>query len=37
MSHSYKAVSWNRNKLIYDVFLLAGIAVWCGHPNKMLA
>jgi nitrite reductase/ring-hydroxylating ferredoxin subunit/DMSO/TMAO reductase YedYZ heme-binding membrane subunit len=28
MSHSYKAVSWNRNKLIYDGFLLAGIAVY---------
>jgi nitrite reductase/ring-hydroxylating ferredoxin subunit/DMSO/TMAO reductase YedYZ heme-binding membrane subunit len=28
MSHSYKAVSWNRNKLIYDGFLLAAIAVY---------
>jgi nitrite reductase/ring-hydroxylating ferredoxin subunit/DMSO/TMAO reductase YedYZ heme-binding membrane subunit len=28
MSHSYKPVQWNRTKLIYDAFLLAGVAVY---------
>ncbi len=28
MSHSYKPVQWNRTKLIYDAFLLAGVAAY---------
>jgi nitrite reductase/ring-hydroxylating ferredoxin subunit/DMSO/TMAO reductase YedYZ heme-binding membrane subunit len=28
MSHSYKPVQWNRNKLIYDAFLLVGVAAY---------
>jgi nitrite reductase/ring-hydroxylating ferredoxin subunit/DMSO/TMAO reductase YedYZ heme-binding membrane subunit len=28
MSHSYKPVQWNRTKLIYDAFLLSGIAIY---------
>lgn len=28
MSHAYKPVLWNRNKLIYDAFLLVGITAY---------
>ncbi len=28
MSHAYKPVQWNRTKLIYDAFVLAGIAIF---------
>lgn len=28
MSHAYKPVQWNRTKLIYDAFLLAGIGAY---------
>lgn len=28
MSHAYKPVQWNRTKLIYDVLLLAGVALY---------
>lgn len=28
MSHAYKPVQWNRTKLIYDAFLLAGVAAY---------
>jgi nitrite reductase/ring-hydroxylating ferredoxin subunit/DMSO/TMAO reductase YedYZ heme-binding membrane subunit len=28
MSHAYKPVQWNRTKLIYDAFLLSGIAIY---------
>jgi nitrite reductase/ring-hydroxylating ferredoxin subunit/DMSO/TMAO reductase YedYZ heme-binding membrane subunit len=28
MSHAYKPVQWNRNKLIYDAFLLAGVVAY---------
>lgn len=28
MSYSYKPVIWNRNKLIYDAFLLVGVAAY---------
>lgn len=45
MSHSYKAVSWNRQKRIYDLTLWAGIILYLGvfigagfalHPNVTL-
>ena len=28
MSHAYKPVQWNRSKLIYDAFVLTGVAVY---------
>jgi nitrite reductase/ring-hydroxylating ferredoxin subunit/DMSO/TMAO reductase YedYZ heme-binding membrane subunit len=28
MSHAYKPVQWNRTKLIYDVFVLTGVAAY---------
>jgi nitrite reductase/ring-hydroxylating ferredoxin subunit len=28
MSHSYKPVQWNRNKLIYDAFLITGVVAY---------
>jgi len=28
MSHAYKPVQWNRTKLIYDAFVLAGVAAY---------
>lgn len=30
MGHRYQAVQWNRNKIIYDLYLLLGIGVFLG-------
>ena len=45
MSHTYAAVSWNRQKRIYDLLMMAGIALYLGgfvglgaivHPNATI-
>ena len=30
MGHRYQAVGWNRQKKIYDVFVVSGIVVYLG-------
>ena len=45
MSHAYRAISWNRQKRIYDMVMLTGIAVYLAlfvglgaviHPNATI-
>ena len=45
MSHTYTAISWNRQKRIYDLLMIAGIALYLGgfvalgaivHPNATI-
>ncbi|MFN7948121.1 MAG: ferric reductase-like transmembrane domain-containing protein [Blastocatellia bacterium] len=45
MSHTYAAVSWNRQKRIYDLLMISGIALYLGcfvglgaivHPNATI-